>query len=77
MKSGGFSCRWGRLYFAAGTKGGGTARSGSSMRHFHMARSSLFSGGCPLLFGFHNDDTEKSGETIATPPETGEACGRV
>ena len=27
--------------------------------------------GLPLLFGFHNDDTEKSGKTIATPPETG------
>ena len=27
--------------------------------------------GLPLLFGFHNDDTEKSGETIATPPERG------
>ena len=29
----------------------------------------------PLLFGFHDDDTEKSGETIATPPETGVSCG--
>ena len=27
--------------------------------------------GLPLLFGFHNDDTEKSGETIATPPKRG------
>ena len=25
----------------------------------------------PLLFGFHNDDTEKSKKTIAPPPETG------
>ena len=24
--------------------------------------------GLPLLFGFHNADTEKYGETIATPP---------
>ena len=31
--------------------------------------------GLPLLFGFHNDDTEKSGETIATPPETGVPTG--
>ena len=31
----------------------------------------------PLLFGFPNDDTEKSGKTIATPPETGGACGPV
>ena len=27
--------------------------------------------GLPLLFGFHNDDTEKSGKTIATPPKKG------
>ena len=31
----------------------------------------------PLLFGFHNDDTEKSGETIATPPKKGGTCGPV
>ena len=31
--------------------------------------------GLPLLFGFHNDDTEKSGKTIATPPETGVPTG--
>ena len=30
---------------------------------------------CPLLFGFHNDDTEKSGETIATPPKRGVPTG--
>ena len=29
----------------------------------------------PLLFGFHNDDTEKSGETIATPPKRGVPTG--
>ena len=28
-----------------------------------------------LLFGFHNDDTEKSGETIATPPKRGVPTG--
>ena len=27
--------------------------------------------GLPLLFGFHDDDTEKSGETIAPPPKRG------
>ena len=27
--------------------------------------------GLSLLFGFHNDDTEKSGETIAPPPQNG------
>ena len=31
--------------------------------------------GLPLLFGFHDDDTEKSGETIATPPERGVPTG--
>ena len=31
----------------------------------------------PLLFGFHNDDTEKSGKTIATPPERGVPTGPV
>ena len=30
---------------------------------------------CLLLFGFHNDDTEKSGETIATPPKRGVPTG--
>ena len=29
----------------------------------------------PLLFGFHNDDTEKLGETIATPPKRGVPTG--
>ena len=36
----------------------------------HSLKSFVFRG-LPLLFGFHNDDTEKSGKTIATPPETG------
>ena len=31
--------------------------------------------GLPLLFGFHNDDTEKSEETIATPPKRGVPTG--
>ena len=30
---------------------------------------------CPLLFGFYNDDIEKSGETIATPPKRGVPTG--
>ena len=33
--------------------------------------------GLPLLFGFHNDDTEKSGETIAPPPKRGVSTGPV
>ena len=31
--------------------------------------------GLPLLFGFHNDDTEKSRKTIATPPKRGVPTG--
>ena len=31
--------------------------------------------GLSLLFGFHNDDTEKSGETIAPPPTRGVPTG--
>ena len=40
--------------------------------------NSFFFCGLSLLFGFHNDDTKKSGETIetiATPPETGVHTG--
>ena len=40
----------------------------------HSSKSFVFRG-LPLLFGFHDDDTEKSGETIATPPETGVPTG--
>ena len=36
----------------------------------HSLKSFVFRG-LPLLFGFHNDDTEKSGKTIATPPRNG------
>ena len=31
--------------------------------------------GLPILFGFHNNDTEKSRETIATPPKRGVPTG--
>ena len=39
----------------------------------HIPYSPIFFVSCSLslLFGFHNDDTEKSGETIATPPQKG------
>ena len=47
-------------------RGGGTSP---------LSLNSFVSCGLPLLFGFHNDDTEKSKETIATPPKTGGACG--
>ena len=40
----------------------------------YSSKSFVFRG-LSLLFGFHNDDTEKSGETIATPPETGVPTG--
>ena len=36
----------------------------------HSFNSFVFRG-LPLLFGFHDDDTEKSGETIAPPPKRG------
>ena len=37
----------------------------------HIPLTLLFSMVCLLLFGFHNDDTETLGETIATPPKKG------
>ena len=42
--------------------------------HQHSLNSFVFSG-LPLLFGFHNNDTEKSRETIATPPKRGVPTG--
>ena len=44
------------------SRGGGTSQLSLNSRVFY---------GLPLLFGFHNDDTEKSRETIATPPQKG------
>ena len=40
----------------------------------HSFNSFVFCG-LPLLFGFHNDDTEKCGKTIATPPKRGVPTG--
>ena len=37
--------------------------------------NSFFFYGLPLLSGFHNDDTEKSEETIATPQKRGVPTG--
>ena len=48
------------------SRGGGTSQLSLNSRVFY---------GLPLLFGFHNDDTEKSGETIATPPKRGVPTG--
>ena len=47
-------------------RGGGTSP---------LSLNSFVSCGLPLLFGFHNDDTEKLGETIATPPKRGVPTG--
>ena len=45
------------------------------VEHPHFPLTLLFSVVCPLLSGFHNDDTEKSEETIATPQKRGVPCG--
>ena len=67
-----FSCRTeGRLIFAVqGQRGGCTIKKRGGVPAPHSLNSFVFCG-LPLLFGFHNDDTEKSGETIATPPKRG------
>ena len=49
-------------------RGGGTSP--------HSLNSFVFRG-LPLLFGFPRAETEKSGETIATPPERGVPTGPV
>ena len=70
-----FSCRWGPHAFCRRDKGGGWGikkREGGTSPH--SSKSFVF-WGLPLLFGFHDDDTEKSGETIATPPERGVPTG--
>ena len=62
------------MFFAAGTKGGvrhdPANGCGNSLFPIFFVFRSL-----SLLFGFHNDDTEKSGETIATPPKRGVPTG--
>ena len=65
-----FHAPGGRLFFAPGTKGGVFHKKAWGVPTPHSFKSFVFYG-LPLLFGFHNDDTEKSGETIATPPEKG------
>ena len=65
-----FHAAGGRLIFAAGTKGGCGIKKRGGGTSTHSLNSFVFCG-LPLLFGFHNDDTEKSKKTIATPPETG------
>ena len=65
-----FHATGGRMLFATGTKGGVWHKKlwGCSRPTFLEV---FFFCGLPLLFGFHDDDTEKSGETIATPPQKG------
>ena len=65
-----FHAPGGRLFFAAGTKGGCGIKKRGGGTPPHSLKSFVFRG-LTLLFGFHNDDTEKSKKTIATPPETG------
>ena len=64
------------MLFATGTKGGGGIKSCGGVPAPHSLNSFVFRG-LPLLFGFHNDDTEKSGKTIATPPKRGVPTGPV
>ena len=63
-------------FLPQGQRGGCGKKSCGGVPAPHSLKPFVFRG-LPLLFGFHNDDTEKSGKTIATPPETGGACGPV
>ena len=76
-----FSCSTGgRLCFLfAGTKGGGTEhKKAVGVEHPpHSLNSFVFYVFVSLLVGFQIADTEKSGKTIATPPETGVPTGPV
>ena len=55
-----------------GQKGGRDMKKRGGWTSQHSLNSFVFRG-LPLLFGFHDDDTENSGETIATPPKKGGA----
>ena len=59
-----------------GQRGGCGIKKRGGVAAPHSLNSFVFCG-LLRLFGFENDDTEKFGETIATPPETGGACGPV
>ena len=69
-----FSCSKRPLIFCSRDKGGGEHKKpwGWNIPAFLELSCFLW---LPLLFGFHNDDTEKSGETIATPPKRGVPTG--
>ena len=65
----------GAAYFSPqGQRGGCGIKSCGGVPAPHSFNSFVFCG-LPLLFGFHDDDTEKSGETIATPPKRGVPTG--
>ena len=53
-----------------GQRGGWNIKSRGGGTPPHSLNSFVFYG-LSLLFGFHNNDTEKSRETIATPPKGG------
>ena len=66
-----FHVRWGPHAFCPRDKGGGgDIKSSWGWNTTTFLRTLLFSYGFPLLFGFHDNDTEKSRETIATPPKS-------
>ena len=61
----------GAAYFVPqGQKGGRGIKSRGGVAP-PLSLNSFFFRGLSLLIGFPRADTEKSGETIATPPETG------
>ena len=57
-----------------GQRGGCTGKKRGGVPAPHSLKSFVFRG-LSLLIGFPRADTEKSGETIATPPETGVPTG--
>ena len=72
-----FHVTGGRLFFVTGTKGGCNKKSAGGVTSPLSLNSFVFCG-LSLLIGFPRADTEKSGETIATPPpppETGVPTG--
>ena len=65
----------GAAYFSVqGQRGGCAGKKRGGVPAPHSLNSFVFRG-LPLLIGFQRADTEKSGKTIATPPETGVPCG--
>ena len=63
-----------RMLFVTGTKGGGNKNSAGGVTSTLSLNSFVFRG-LSILIGFPRADTEKFGETIATPPETGVPTG--